>query len=549
MKGATGAANELARFLREATEGLTVREMARRYGGGKTLWSEYRSGARIIPLGRLNTVLRDRVRDARGRGLMFDRARRLHDAALAAEVERAPGRSLEEALQRAQADLAESGRLVQTLLAIITMLQEQVTRSARTGTADTVTTPSAPTRDVSVAEAEPDRLLVHLETAFHQLGTAWSLQTAARQTYADAQARSRECGEGATAGTELTLALARVGSALELHRESIGRLWSDTRAVARAHEVVEGVVLERVDNAVSVAPVSSVVEEWHPDALPGPSASPGRPRALAIAAVAASLALALVAVATAVGVVTGSRQHTTTRALSGEPGTVPTPPAPAAKPAAKPSAPPAHGTPTQPPAAAPTASGTPPRTAPSTKPSAPASRPPSVPTALPAPLPPPPSAAPIVRPSAPPLPDGLLRLTNIASRMCLAAPRGSVTPAEGLVQTGCGADFEQFWQLTHEGAGPAGPVYAVRNRHNGLCLSVDAARTTNDAVITQYSCGDENGLFPDQFWSFRYNATYRAWHLVNRNSGKCVSVRSGGGDLEQALQGECADDPWLLWRT
>lgn len=134
-KGGTEAANELARFLREVTESLTVREMAERYGGGKTAWGQYRSGERIIPLGRLNTVIRDRVRDGRGREAMLKRARRLHDTALTADMRKAPAPRVDEALRRAEADLAESGRLVQSLLAVITMLQETISplQAAPTG--------------------------------------------------------------------------------------------------------------------------------------------------------------------------------------------------------------------------------------------------------------------------------------------------------------------------------------------------------------------------------------------------------------------------------
>ncbi|WP_405438414.1 RICIN domain-containing protein [Streptomyces avidinii] len=110
----------------------------------------------------------------------------------------------------------------------------------------------------------------------------------------------------------------------------------------------------------------------------------------------------------------------------------------------------------------------------------------------------------------PALPDGLFRLTNTGSRMCLSADRGSTVPSGGLVQTGCGANSDQFWKLTAEATGPEGTVYALRNLHSGLCLSVDAARTADDALVTQYLCGDESGLFPDRFWAFRYNAPHRA---------------------------------------
>ncbi|MFI8952630.1 hypothetical protein ACIGO6_39950, partial [Streptomyces sp. NPDC053750] len=86
LKGATQEANALAEFLREITEGSGVRELAVRYEGvGKTLWGEYRSGVRIVPLGRLNAVVKDRFHDARSQQVMLAKARSLHDAAVAAE--------------------------------------------------------------------------------------------------------------------------------------------------------------------------------------------------------------------------------------------------------------------------------------------------------------------------------------------------------------------------------------------------------------------------------------------------------------------------------
>ncbi|WP_405493373.1 RICIN domain-containing protein [Streptomyces sp. NBC_00096] len=66
--------------------------------------------------------------------------------------------------------------------------------------------------------------------------------------------------------------------------------------------------------------------------------------------------------------------------------------------------------------------------------------------------------------------------------------------------------------------------------------------------VTEYLCGEGDGIFPDQFWTVRHNAAHQAWQLVNRNSGKCVLVEAGRGDGEQAVQGECGDDARMLWR-
>ncbi|WP_053705320.1 RICIN domain-containing protein [Streptomyces sp. WM6368] len=560
LKGATDEANALARFLRTMTDSLTVRELAERYGGGKTLWGEYRCGARVIPLGRLNTVLRDRVRDPRGRLAMLEQARRLHDAALTAEVELGPAPALDEALRRAEQDLAGSGELVSRLLAIITML---------------LRVPAAP---APAAAQDPGRVRGHLDEALDQLDTALTVQSAAEGACADARAESAaDTGPAATAGPRLSLALALVGSALDHRRSEAVRLWQEIRedGLDRWAEPdgpngpdgpVEGVVLERVDTRSTAAVTVSDPAPGAPDAtevLPatgsralGPRPRPRRPtagreRGLPLVALVTAALFGITTVTAAAVAVLLTRQYATASAAGtapradASPGPVPVPAPAGSSPGPSPSAP-------TPPPTTTTATPPPGPTAPGTadgvpRPSAPA---PSGPA--PAPSAPSPSAPPAGTgdPKEPPtLPDGLFRLTNTGSRMCLSADRGSTVPSGGLVQTGCGADSDQFWKLTAESTGPEGTVYALRNLHSGLCLSVDAARTADDALVTQYLCGDEDGLFPDQFWTFRYNAPHRAWHLVNRNSGKCVSVRPDAGNNDQALQASCTAQPWLLWRT
>ncbi|MFG2998484.1 RICIN domain-containing protein [Streptomyces sp. NPDC048340] len=185
---------------------------------------------------------------------------------------------------------------------------------------------------------------------------------------------------------------------------------------------------------------------------------------------------------------------------------------------------------------------------PSAPPSASAAAPPSAPAPAgsggPAPAP---SATARTTPASPPpvqapaLPTGWFRFTNAATGMCLSVPDASTSAAMGLVQERCGGGNEQFWQLRAEGQG----AYSVRNANSGQCLSVDAARKENGVVITQYICG----LYPDQYWTLRFDAAYRGWQLVSRNSGRCVSIRAGGGNREQALQWDCTATAELSWRT
>ncbi|WP_412079462.1 hypothetical protein ACLF6K_38520 (plasmid) [Streptomyces xanthophaeus] len=82
LKGRTPEANALARFLRELTAEDTVSQLEERYQLSRSVWSEYRSGAKIIPLARLNQIIENRYpRDARTRTDRLQQARRLHTAA------------------------------------------------------------------------------------------------------------------------------------------------------------------------------------------------------------------------------------------------------------------------------------------------------------------------------------------------------------------------------------------------------------------------------------------------------------------------------------
>ncbi|TXK39714.1 hypothetical protein [Nonomuraea sp. C10] len=82
-RGSTEQANALAEFLLGLTGGTTLRELAGRYHVSKTLWGEYRSGQKIIPLELLRRLVRDRTPDERTRRTRLETAERLHAAALA----------------------------------------------------------------------------------------------------------------------------------------------------------------------------------------------------------------------------------------------------------------------------------------------------------------------------------------------------------------------------------------------------------------------------------------------------------------------------------
>lgn len=85
LRGRTEEANALASFMRELTAESTVSDLAERYKLARSVWSEYRSGQKLIPWDRLAKVVEHRFsRDPRARRLTMDKARRLHAAAAAA---------------------------------------------------------------------------------------------------------------------------------------------------------------------------------------------------------------------------------------------------------------------------------------------------------------------------------------------------------------------------------------------------------------------------------------------------------------------------------
>ncbi|MEU7074860.1 RICIN domain-containing protein [Streptomyces narbonensis] len=174
-------------------------------------------------------------------------------------------------------------------------------------------------------------------------------------------------------------------------------------------------------------------------------------------------------------------------------------------------------------------------------------------TGSPAPAP---AAKPVPRPGADPeavAPLGINAfgwLKNHNSGRCLAVPGGSHQPAEGLIQWGCGSWADHYWDIRYEGDGDGERWYSVRNMNSGMCLSVDAARTTDFARATQYPCGDANeALFVDQYWALRYNSAKQANQLVNWNSRKCLAVLDGNkNDGAAVIQYGCGSWNDHYWR-
>ncbi|MGO4756684.1 hypothetical protein AB4212_50170, partial [Streptomyces sp. 2MCAF27] len=251
-----------------------VRELAERYRTSKTIWGEYRSGTKIIPLGRLNAVVKDRVRDERGRTTMLAKARRLYEAAVTAEQTVRSAEDPGAARRQAEADRAESEKLVKALLQIITAL----------------TDPDEPVE----AGADAELVRQHLAEARHRLGVVREVQQAAERVLADTPERGEGEGKGrarapgaeaedededensaedhdenrtegraedrhgdrlpaVSARGGLILQSALVHDEVEEQRTEVALLWQQIRPALTGSDIVQGIVLERVDNPLTSA--------------------------------------------------------------------------------------------------------------------------------------------------------------------------------------------------------------------------------------------------------------------------------------------------------
>ncbi|MFF0430050.1 RICIN domain-containing protein [Streptomyces sp. NPDC004520] len=136
-------------------------------------------------------------------------------------------------------------------------------------------------------------------------------------------------------------------------------------------------------------------------------------------------------------------------------------------------------------------------------------------------------------------------LVNANSGRCLSVP-GAATSFAYLNQFSCNNYADQFWYLKYQDMKQGVAWYTIRNRHSGLCLSVDAAQTENFARATQYPCG----VYADQFWRIDdYDANTRGYHVKNWNSGKCLAVLDGSQqEAASVIIYQCGSWPDHYWR-
>ncbi|MFD8025755.1 RICIN domain-containing protein [Streptomyces lavendulae] len=550
---------------------MSLRDLAERYEGGKTLWGEYRSGAQLIPLPRLNSVVKDRVRDARGREAMLAKARQLHELAMTAEAESRPDIGLGEALQRAERDIADMGRLIKVLLGRIDVLQDEAAKQS----------PAAGGTDVSGRPVET--IAAQLDVLRQHVAEARRVRDATLQAYDAAQSEAGEqpAGEGASAaaGSEL------VGSLADLHDTAarqqdamrgwtVGSLAPGPEAVGVGTSSAPSGGGEEDDNGAgggdsrggSGYPDGNAGEQEAPageDRAAGTSSAGGAPAGGAPAGsgdaqdspgargepsgsgpepegtrrrgmrLPAGVGLAVLVAACVIGGMiisgyqkgaAGERSPEARLNTPATPGAGPRAPA-IEVPTPQSSGPSAEPTPS-PSATGPADEGLDPVTKPDPQSPGPAPvESPKEQAQKPKPAPPPPVVG-----------GGLRTWMNAGTQMCLEIRRSAGEDGATANQWTCNNSSSQKWTTVN----PAGWTTLV-HMDSGKCLEIRADSVEDGAAANQWTCNNS----PTQSWRWQAQPG-GGWSLVNANSGKCLTIR-GQGDGALAVQQPCDGSPAQTW--
>ncbi|MEU3568427.1 RICIN domain-containing protein [Kitasatospora sp. NPDC036755] len=602
FKGETEQANALAGFLRELTSGITVRKLAQRYPGGRTVWSEYRSGEKDIPWHLLRRLVHDHAAEPRAREVLLARAAHLHEqAAHAAEglgptaVKRlaAHRSAAQQALDRARHAqlLAEEGvsqaeELIRVLLAIVGELRGELGTGSADEPGPAVRQPAV---DGGAAELRRSRLreatrclaeVRSIRQSAHEVRQAARSERDAVGLLVDQESTRARADDGREPGAEPVVAdgvrahlpvLRRLEAELVTVRAAlVGRRREVSRMVPTATDsgIVRGELVEVTDNRPTGRLVPGAVLVG-PSRRPSAGARDGRVRTGPTTLVAALLAAVLVLGGVLVGMQLGhpgptyaslDTVHPTavpgvgpeTGAVGGSSsptGAGPSPSAPTTAPASRPpdSEPPrAVGTEApQARTALPAAGAGAPREAVAPAPSdrSSPSAPPPLPTAS---APVPVTGPPVPRRlgGAPVLPPaGAVAIRNGNSLQCMATPGGGREEGLQVQQFPCGDYPDHFWEARKaytDGEGDS--YYRIVSYNSSLCLAVRESSAEAAAQVVQSACEDD----PSQSW--RIEKWPHGIRIVNGGSRQCLAV-SHGSNAPQAplMQYPCGDYPDHYW--
>lgn len=318
-KGQSEQANALAVFLRNLTKDLTVRELADRYAGGKTLWGEYRSGTKTVHLHLLESLVHDTVRDARSRTELLAKARRLHAEAVAAQQPVTPAEpdhvgqrvSPEQAVGQATTTLQDAERLIHILLGVIAGLRMQTTSPGPTAAAGPIPLTAAQSTQAAgdLREAQ-DRLiqvrLVH-DAVTRVRDEAAAYLPAPHPTDTEQTPGSQGRGDDAALSARYAAASRGAAAILIVSRAALAEQHTAARILS-ARTAGVGTVLYGVE--ASSTPAMALPSTVSPGASGGPQARDRSPRwRTALIATAAAAALTAVVSGTVVVTTLGMRNH------------------------------------------------------------------------------------------------------------------------------------------------------------------------------------------------------------------------------------------------
>jgi Ricin-type beta-trefoil lectin domain. len=138
-------------------------------------------------------------------------------------------------------------------------------------------------------------------------------------------------------------------------------------------------------------------------------------------------------------------------------------------------------------------------------------------------------------------PNGVVKIMNAHSGLCLSPAGGGRDKNVEIVQFTCDTDQSRSWNMTALG----GDLYQIINVNSGLCLTVAGGSTERNVVSVQYLCDTD----PSRRWRYM-EIEGGMFRLVNVHSGLCLTVAGGGTDRNgRAVQFPCDGDPSRNWKV
>ncbi|MFI9570782.1 RICIN domain-containing protein [Microbispora rosea] len=146
---------------------------------------------------------------------------------------------------------------------------------------------------------------------------------------------------------------------------------------------------------------------------------------------------------------------------------------------------------------------------------------------------------------------GPFHVVNGHSNKCLTVLGAGGAENTSAVQFTCDKTypFNEDWYL--EDLSAFNKYFHIRNQHSGKCLTVLGASKAENAKVVQFTC-DYTFPFNEQWYLVDLSPADGYYHIVNRNSNKCLTVLgASGANNASAVQFTCDKFPpynekWVL---